>query len=127
MLCKWNDRWKATIAASGRGVLAARRKPDLTNHKTYKELHKHEASILMQVQTGWVSMADFLFRKRVLDVPTPLYNCGIAPETPEHVLLYCRKTRKRRSAIRNLIAPKALRTRKNLAHLTLKQPELVVE
>jgi hypothetical protein len=88
MLCKWNDRWKATIAASGRGVLAARRKPDLTNHKTYKKLHKHEASVLIQVRTSCVGMADFLFRRRVHDVPTPLCSCGIAPETPEHVLLY---------------------------------------
>jgi hypothetical protein len=31
------------------------------------------------------------------------------------------------SAIRDLIAPKALRTRRVLAHLTLKQPGLVVE
>jgi hypothetical protein len=127
MLCKWNDRWKATIAASGRAVLAARRESDLTNHKTYKELHKHEASVLMQVRTGCVGMADFLFRRRVPDVPTPLCICGIAPETPEHVLLYCRDTRERRSAIRDLIAPKALRTRRDLAYLTLKQPGLVVE
>jgi hypothetical protein len=127
ILCKWKDRWKATIAASGRAVLAARKEPDLTNHKTYKELHKHEASVLIQVRTGCVNIADFLFRRRVPDVPTRFYSCGIASETPKHVLLYYRKTRKRRSAIRNFIASKALRTRKNLAYLTFKQPEFVME
>jgi hypothetical protein len=86
MLCKWNNRWKEIIVASGRAVLAARRKPNLTNHKTYKELHKHEASVLMQVRTGCVGMADFLFRRRVPDVLTPLCSCGITPETLEHVL-----------------------------------------
>jgi hypothetical protein len=93
MLYKWNDRWKATIAASRRAVLAARREPDLTNHKIYKELHKHEASVLMQVRICCVGMADFLFQRRVPGVLTPFCSCGIAPETPEHVLLYCRKTR----------------------------------
>jgi hypothetical protein len=45
----------------------------------------------------------------------------------KHVLLYCRETRERRSAIRDFIAPKALRIRRDLAYLTLKQPGLVVE
>jgi hypothetical protein len=108
VLYKWNDRWKATIAASERGVLAARKEPDLTNHKIYKELHKHETSVFMQVRIGCVGMVDFFFLRRVLDVPTLFSSCGIASETPEHVLLYYREIQERRSAIRDLVVPKVL-------------------
>jgi hypothetical protein len=127
MLRKWRNRWKTAVAASGCGVLAAHKKPDLANHKIYKNLYKHEASVFMQARTGCVGIAEFLFRKHVPNVPTSLYSCGRASETLEHVLLYCQKTRKRRGEMRDLIAPKALRTRRNLAHLTLKHPELMVD
>jgi hypothetical protein len=127
MLRKWKNRWKTAVAASERGVLAAHKEPDLANHKIYKNLYKHEALVFMQARTDCVSIAEFLFRRHVPNMPTPLYSCGKASETPEHVLLYCQKTRERRRKIKNLIAPKALRTRKNLAHLTLKHPGLVVD
>jgi hypothetical protein len=90
-------------------------------------LYKHEALVFMQARTGCVGMAEFLFRRHVPNVLTPLYSCGKASETPEHMLLYYQKTRERKREIRDLIAPKALRTRRNLAHLTLKHPELVVD
>jgi hypothetical protein len=127
ILRKWRNRWKTAIAVSERGVLAAHKKPDLANHKIYKNLYKHEASIFMQIRTGCVGMAEFLFRRHVPNVPIPFYSCGKASETPEHMLLYCQKTRKRKKEIRDLIAPKALRTRRNLAHLTLKHPGLVID
>jgi hypothetical protein len=89
MLRKWKNRWKTAIAASERGVLIAHKKPDLANYKIYKNLYKHEALILMQARTSCVGMAEFLFRRHVPNVPTSLYNCGRASETPEHMLLYC--------------------------------------
>jgi hypothetical protein len=127
MLRKWRNRWKTTIAINGRGVLAAHKKPDLANHKTYKNLYKYEALVLMQARTNCVNMAEFLFRRHVPNVLTSLYSCGRASETPEHVLLYCQKTRKRKGEIRDLIVLKALRTRRNLAHLTLKHSGFVVD
>jgi hypothetical protein len=127
MLRKWRDRWKTAVATSGRGVLAAHREPDLANHKIYKNLYKHEALVFMQARTGCVGMAEFLFRRHVPNVPIPLYSCGRASKTLEHVLLYCQKTRERKGEVRDLIAPKALRTRRDLAHLTLKHPGLVVD
>jgi hypothetical protein len=81
----------------------------------------------MQARTGCVGMAEFLFRRRVPDVPSPLCSCGQVPETPEHVLLYCRETRERREEVRSVIAPIALRTRRDLAQLTLKYSGLAAE
>jgi hypothetical protein len=127
MLRKWRNRWKTAVAANGRGVLTAHKKPDLANYKIYKNLYKHEALIFMQARTGYVGITEFLFRRHVPNVLIPFCNCGKASETPEYVLLYCQKTRKRRGEVRNLIAPKVLRTRKNFAHLTLKHSELVID
>jgi hypothetical protein len=80
----------------------------------------------MQTRTSCVGMAEFLFRRHVPNMPTPLYSCGKASETPEHVLLYCQKTRKQKGEIRDLIAFKALQTRRNLAYLILKYSGFMV-
>jgi hypothetical protein len=61
MLEAWRRCWREATRKSKRGDLAARREPDLTNHKVYKDLYKHQAFVLMQVRTGCVEMADFLF------------------------------------------------------------------
>jgi hypothetical protein len=115
------------VARSGRGVLAARRGPNLDNHKIYKDMPKHEALVLMQARTECVGMAEFLFRRHVPDVPSPLYSCGRAPETPEHVLLYCLETEENRQDTRRRVAPIALRTRRNLAQLSTKHPKPITE
>jgi hypothetical protein len=81
----------------------------------------------MQARTECVKMAKFLFRRHVPNVPSPLYNCGHASETPEHVLLRCSGTEDDRQEIRQKVAPIALRTRKDLAQLTIKYPKLTAE
>jgi hypothetical protein len=127
MVNKWGDKWKAAVARSGRGVFAIRRGPNLDNHKIYKDMPKHEASVLMQARTKCVEIAEFLFRRHVPDVPLPLYSCGRAPETPEHVLLYCPETEENRQDIRKRIAFIALHTRRNLAQFLIKHPKLITE
>jgi hypothetical protein len=61
MLEAWRRRWREVIRKSKRGDLVACRGPDLTNYKVYRDLYKHQAFVLMQVRTGCVEMADFLF------------------------------------------------------------------
>jgi hypothetical protein len=74
-----------------------------------------------------MKMAEFLFWRHVPDVPSPLYSCGKASETPEHVLLYCPKTEENRQNTRKRVASIALRTRRNLAQLSTKHPKLITE
>jgi hypothetical protein len=124
---KWGDKWKAAMARNGRGVFAARRRPNLDNYKIYKNMLKHEVLVLMQARTKCVEMAEFLFRRHVSDVPSPLYSCGRAPETLEHVLLYCPEIEEDRQDTRRRIAFIALRTRRNLAQLSTKHPKLTTE
>jgi hypothetical protein len=88
---------------------------------------KHEALVLMQARTKCVEMAEFFFWRHISDMPSPLYNCNKAPETPEHVLLYCPETEEDRQDTRKRIAPIALRIRRNLAQLSTKHPKLITE
>jgi hypothetical protein len=81
----------------------------------------------MQARTKYMEITEFLFRRHVPDVPSPLYSCGKIPETPEHVLLYCPETEEDRQNTRKRIAPIALRTRRNLAQLSTKHPKLTKE
>jgi hypothetical protein len=74
-----------------------------------------------------MEMAEFLFRRHISDVLSPLYSCNKAPETPEHVLLYCPETKKDRQNTRKRVAPIALRTRRNLAQLSTKHLKLITE
>jgi hypothetical protein len=127
LLDKWRKRWKAALLRSPRSDLAGRRGPDLANHKTYRNMHKHHASVLMQAHTGCVGMADFLFKRHVPDVASPLCSCGLAPETPEHLLLFCPDTVTTRQTLQDALAPASLRTRRDLCILTLKQPQLTAD
>jgi hypothetical protein len=61
MLEAWQQRWREATRKSKRGDLAARKNPNLTNHKMYKDLYKHQAFILMQIRTKCVKIADFLY------------------------------------------------------------------
>jgi hypothetical protein len=88
---------------------------------------KHKALVLMQARTECVGTAEFFFRRHVPDVPSPLCNCGHAPETPEHVLLRCSGTEDDKQEIRQKVALIALRTRRDLAQLTIKYPKLTAE
>jgi hypothetical protein len=86
---------------------------------------KHKASVLMQARIKCVKMAEFFFRRHVPDVPSPLYSCGKASETPERVLLYCPETKKNRQNTRKRIAFITLCTRRNLAQLSTKHSKLI--
>jgi hypothetical protein len=127
MVNKWGDKWKIAIARNGRSVFAIKRGPNLDNHKIYRNMPKHEALVLMQARTKCVEMAEFFFRRHVSDVPSPFCSCGRAPETPEHVLLYCPETEENRQNTRKKVAPIALRTRRNLAQLSTKHPKLTTK
>jgi hypothetical protein len=115
------------MARSGRGVFVIKRRPNLDNYKIYKDMLKHKASVLMQARIKCMKIAEFLFRRHISDVPSPLYSCGRALKTPEHVLLYCSEIEKDRQDTRKRIAFIALRIRKNLAQLSTKHSKLIME
>jgi hypothetical protein len=88
---------------------------------------KHEALVLMQARTKCMKIAEFLFRRYVSDVLSRFCSCGKASETPEHVLLYCSETEEDKQNTRKKVTFIALRTRRNLAQLSIKHPKLTTK
>jgi hypothetical protein len=127
MVNKWGDKWKIAIARNRRSVFVAKRGPNLDNYKIYRDMPKHKALILMQIRIKCMRIAEFFFRRHVSDVLSPFYSCGRTSETPKHVLLYCPETEEDRQNTHKRVAFIALRTRKNLAQLSIKHPKLITE
>jgi hypothetical protein len=115
------------MARNGQSVFTAKRRPNLDNYKIYKDILKYETLVLMQARIECVKIAEFPFWRHVPDVLSPFCNCGKASKTLEHVLLYCLETEKNRQNTRKRIAFIALRTRRNLAQLSIKHPKLITE
>lgn len=77
-----------------RGGIACFRaqKPEVALKKyiqRHAELRKAESSALVQARTGKIGLRAFLFQRKVPGVPTPLCDCGGAPETVGHLLEGC--------------------------------------
>ena len=87
---EWEDQWEEKKRRSYPGWQTFCQKPHKNNLKLYKELQKAEASLLLQIRTGRIGLASFLFRAGASDFPTPLCVCGQAEETanisPLHAL-----------------------------------------
>ena len=86
---EWEDQWEEKKRRSYPGWQTFCQKPHKNNLKLYKELQKAEASLLLQIRTGRISLASFLFRAGVPDFPTPLCVCGQAEETAKHITSSC--------------------------------------
>ena len=82
---EWEDQWEEKKRRSYPGWQTFCQKPHKNNLKLYKELQKAEASLLLQIRTGRIGLASFLFRAGAPDFPTPLCVCGQAEETPKHI------------------------------------------
>lgn len=73
---------------------------------------KHESSLLHQIRTGHIGLKERLFKTGA--APTPLCSCGEAPETAEHIILFCPNLADERRTLRDKLAPAQLRTRVDL-------------
>ena len=86
---EWEDQWEEKKRRSYPGWQTFCQKPHKNNLKLYKKLQKAEASLLLQIRTGRIGLASFLFRAGVPDFPTPLCVCGQAEETAKHITSSC--------------------------------------
>lgn len=120
---KWKAAWEQWRQANPQqsSNVPANRPPDLRRGADgYKGLLKHEASILMQARTEKIGLRSFLFQRKVPGVETPRCRCGQAPETAEHLILYCEELHEKREELRRELAPTTLRTRRDLMLCTEK-------
>jgi hypothetical protein len=110
----WQRRWQqhANRPPDRHRVPAPANRPIFSYDvlKKHKDLRKHESSLLTQIRTGKVGLRAFLFERKVPSTVTPWCQCGVAPETAAHIALDCRNLTQQREELRQLMAPKAMRT-----------------
>ena len=79
---KWVKRWEEGTA--GRHYIV-----DQPPHKgvldRYRDLHKAESAILVQLTTGKIGLASFLHKAKVPGYDSPQCGCGQGQETPAHI------------------------------------------
>ena len=97
MLEEWQERWAATQPA---WTQRNARPPDPKVLGLHAGLQKAESFILIQARTEKISLAQFLYQRKVPRVVTRECSCGAAPETAQHVALHCQDEAERRDEIR---------------------------
>lgn len=84
----WHDSW--AIRRKPWGEIHSR-PPDKKNLGIYRGLTKARCSVLIQIRSGKTGLAGFLHRHRAPGHTSPVCSCGMATETPTHVLVHCSK------------------------------------
>jgi len=106
VLAAWKSRWQAqeTQRQSRQDYWdQIKRPPDPTILRLYKNLHKAESSILVQLWTGRTGLGHFLHKARVPGYESEQCSCETGPETPRHVLLDCPHEAERRVGLREAL------------------------
>jgi len=92
----WQARWEDYRAGPQRAIggrMADEDPPTLlfTNKalKRHEGLTKAQSSLLAQARIGDIGLRDYLFRVKVLEVPTPYCACGQGREIVEHLVVWC--------------------------------------
>ena len=57
--------------------------------RIYERTAKAYGSVICQARTGKIGLREFLFRRRVPTVTTPICPCGEGPQNVEHLLTEC--------------------------------------
>ena len=86
---EWENQWEEKKRRSYPGWQTFCPKLHKDNLELYEKLQKAEASLLLQIRTGRIGLASFLFRAGVPDFATPLCMCGQAEETAKHITSSC--------------------------------------
>ena len=119
--CNWKARWQRNAAEAQRERRGRYVEPAEENFPTedpllkHKGLLKHESSILIQLRTGKIGLNSFLHRRRVPDVLTPMCSCGLAPETPCHIVVDCPLNAAARRKLAASLAPRVMRSNRDFA------------
>ena len=86
---RWNASWQTetTGRTSHRHTLAPTKKV-LQLHNGRRKRH---SALLIHLRTEKIGLRDFLFNRKVPDIPDPKCECGEGRQTVAHVLLRCRR------------------------------------
>jgi reverse transcriptase-like protein len=93
---KWEDRWRAAARNTSEAI---QQPPDKRVLLLHEGLHKAESSVLTQVRTGKIGLADFLHRIGVPEATSPACACGYERETARHTTVFCPRYRATRNQL----------------------------
>lgn len=79
-------RWEVSRLTAGGEV--EHKKPQ-AKLRLYDGLTKPESSLVIQIRTGKIGLADFLHRQQVPGFETAACQCGFTNQTAKHVLIFC--------------------------------------
>ena len=111
VLRDWESRWKAenrrlgrdsrpVTDREGRGVVQTDTAPTRKVLLLHKDLRKAESSLLVQIRTGRIGLAEFLYSRKVPGFPNGNCRCDGGLETPRHMALFCTIESARRQQLR---------------------------
>jgi hypothetical protein len=112
VLRDWKERWHAENRRLGRTVRPSTdpgnnqvvpEDPPPTEQvlKLHKDLRKAESALLVQVRTGHIGLAKFLYSRKVPGIVTAKCQCTAGHETARHMALFCTKETGRRQYLRD--------------------------
>ena len=94
---EWEQQWRDS--PQGRRIIKFDlRPPGKSVMRSFKNLARHEISLLTQLRTAHVALSAYLHRIRKIDSPLCL-RC-LVPDTPAHYLLSCERYIAQRSTLR---------------------------
>ena len=85
---QWRQRWHAGTGHD-RGMPAIPDAFEGGHLHLHKNLPKAQSSLLVQARTGKIGLRQFLFRRHVPSVATPVCPCGNGDQTIEHLFTVC--------------------------------------
>lgn len=90
ILAAWTTHWKQlpAIYAGNYWNLPPPGRPVL---KLFQKLQKAQCSLLVQIWTGKIGLAKFLYQQGVPGVTTPMCDCGWSEQTARHITVHCRQ------------------------------------
>lgn len=90
-----NRHWQANWKTETKGKTTRRHTPKPTKKvlQLHSDLSKRKSAILVQMRTEKIGLKDFLFSRRVPEIPDAKCDCQEGRQTVAHVLLSCRKFR----------------------------------
>jgi endonuclease/exonuclease/phosphatase family metal-dependent hydrolase len=87
---KWEDRWRAQKDRDrGRETPARKDPPSGQRLKLHDNLRRAESSLSVQMRTGKIGLAQFLYSRKVPGVESPHCSCGGFAQTTTHILQFC--------------------------------------
>lgn len=92
-MAEWKERWEGLPRTRWDQIEQA---PDKKVVQLHRKLKKAESSMLVQLRTGRIGLANFLNKARVPSYDTGMCQCNRGLETPRHLLVTCSLEEERR-------------------------------